>query len=243
MDSQLLSRRQALVAGAALGHGALQAQTAPSLPTCFCRYWKSGGADPIRPTDKAVEKATPVVYNRDWNNGAPHPEQSTTVFPLWNERFLYLLFDCRYLELHIAEKPDLTKDQPIYERDCAEFFAAPDPAQVRLYREFEYSPAGEWFDARIENPGGEIKVDVAWNSGMKVIAGIDQDKKRWWASTAIPIAQIQVPKKGDRWRVNFYRIEGDPKHEPRTYMAWSPTMSQQPNFHVPDHFGWMVFQR
>ncbi len=197
----------------------------------------------MAPNHKAWKMAKPVVYDREWNNGASHPDRSTTALPLWNESFLYLLFDCRYVDLNVVSQPDLTKDQPIYERDCAEFFAAPDPDQIRSYKEFEYSPVGEWFDARIDNPSGRPKVDVAWNTGMKVIAHIDKERKRWWSSVAIPIREIQVPKEGDRWRVNFYRIEGDPKSEPRIYMAWNPTMSRRPNFHVPDRFGWMVFER
>jgi hypothetical protein len=231
-----MSRRDVLLGSAALGIAA------PPLPACQCRYF-SGGPDAIPPTHKAWKKAATVRYQREWNAGAQHPEQATTALPLWNEEFLYLLFDCRYLSIHAANPPDLTKDQPIYERDCAEFFAAPDPADLKHYKEFEYAPNGEWFDARIYNPGGEIKVDVDWNTGMKTASAIDKAKKRWWYSVAIPIDQIAVPKAGDRWRVNFYRIEGPPEREPRTYMAWSPTMTPQANFHVPERFGWMEFVR
>jgi hypothetical protein len=239
MSNAFISRRHAILGSSALG---VARGANPPLPTCYCRRVR-GGAEAMPPSHQAWKSATPVRYDRDWNGGARHPEQATTVLPLWNERFLYLLFDCRYQSLHMAEPPNLATDQPIYERDCAEFFAAPDAGQLRNYREFEFAPNGEWFDARIHNPGGRIQVDVEWNTGMKVLAAIEKEKKRWWASVAIPIDQIAVPKAGDRWRVNFYRIEGPPEHEPRTYMAWSPTMTPQPNFHVPERFGWMEFAR
>jgi hypothetical protein len=29
--------------------------------------------------------------------------------------------------------------------------------------------------------------------------------------------------------------------EPRFYSAWRPTNTGQPNFHVPEAFGWLVF--
>jgi hypothetical protein len=41
------------------------------------------------------------------------------------------------------------------------------------------------------------------------------------------------------WRVNFYRVEG--ASEPRFYAAWRPTNTPQPNFHVPEAFGGLVF--
>ena len=40
------------------------------------------------------------------------------------------------------------------------------------------------------------------------------------------------------WGVNFYRIEGK---EPRTYLAWQATGTQEPNFHVPEAFGELHF--
>ncbi len=233
----MITRRDALAGCMAAGIAA------PPLPTCTCVYYGAGTAESMPPSHSAWKLAKPVEYDHDWNGGGRHPEMATTVFPLWNERSLYLLFDCRFQSIHAATPPILSKDQPIYERDCAEFFAAPDPAEIRNYKEFEYAPNGEWFDARIYNPGGRIKVDVEWNTGMKVVAKIDEAKKRWWSSVAIPIAQIGPVRAGGKWRVNFYRIEGPPKQEPRTYMAWSATMSPSPNFHVPERFGWMEFTR
>ena len=41
------------------------------------------------------------------------------------------------------------------------------------------------------------------------------------------------------WRANFYRVEG--KSEPRAYLAWQPTSTPQPNFHVPSAFGKLRF--
>jgi len=41
------------------------------------------------------------------------------------------------------------------------------------------------------------------------------------------------------WRANFYRAEGEAK--PRFYSAWCPTKTLQPNFHVPEAFGRLIF--
>ena len=36
------------------------------------------------------------------------------------------------------------------------------------------------------------------------------------------------------WRANFYRVEG--MKEPRAYLAWQPTRTPEPSFHVPCGF-------
>ncbi len=48
--------------------------------------------------------------------------------------------------------------------------------------------------------------------------------------------ELEVAPNG---RVNFYRVEGEA--EPRFYSAWRPTNTPQPNFHVPEAFGALVF--
>lgn len=238
MRAHLLTRRQLLAGTAAAA--ALRAE--PALPTAYCRYVKSLGAEALKLGDKAWKPGRAIRYQRSWNGAVAHPEQATTAVTLWNEDYFHILFDCRFATLNVAPNPDLTTDQPIYERDCAEFFAATDPDDLQNYKEFEWSPAGEWFDARIHNPNGRIKVEVAWNTGMPVLAGIDREKKRWWVSAAIPIRHLAVPRAGGRWRANFYRIEGPPRQGPkRIHLAWSPTMTDQPNFHVPQRFGWLEF--
>ena len=49
--------------------------------------------------------------------------------------------------------------------------------------------------------------------------------------------QIPKPNSGTRWRVNFFRCVGS--GELRGYLAWHPTFTEEPNFHVPAVFGWL----
>jgi hypothetical protein len=51
--------------------------------------------------------------------------------------------------------------------------------------------------------------------------------------------RIHKPQPGERWRVNLFRCVGS--GENRGYLAWQPTRTEQPNFHVPEAFGWLVF--
>jgi hypothetical protein len=49
-----------------------------------------------------------------------------------------------------------------------------------------------------------------------------------------------APRAGDRWRCNLFRCVGsDPS---RGYLAWQPTHTPEPAFHVPEKFGWIVFK-
>jgi alpha-galactosidase len=64
----------------------------------------------------------------------------------------------------------------------------------------------------------------------------------WMAELAIPLkALIAKFDPSAAWGANFYRIEG--KSEPRTYLAWQPTRTEQPNFHVPAAFGTLRFAK
>jgi hypothetical protein len=49
----------------------------------------------------------------------------------------------------------------------------------------------------------------------------------------------KAPRAGDVWLGNIFRCIG--KDPDRGYLAWSPTMTAEPNFHVPERFGEFVF--
>ncbi len=51
---------------------------------------------------------------------------------------------------------------------------------------------------------------------------------------------IHEPQKGEHWRVNLFRCVG--KDPNRGYLAWQPTRTPQPNFHLPQVFGFLVFK-
>ena len=97
-------------------------------------------------------------------------------------------------------------------------------------------PNGMWIDLEVF-PGGIGNL----HSGMKSSVAVSQNAHTWSAELAVPMKAIAAnfdPK--SEWRVNFYRVEG--RKEPRSYLAWQPTRTPQPNFHVPSAFGRMKFQ-
>ena len=182
------------------------------------------------------KQASPVVFSSDWQGRNPDPTRATQVRLLWSRQTLYLRFECRYRHLHVFPDAEPSgRHGHLWDRDVAEAFLQSDPSRERFYREFEVSPNGMWVDLNIF-PGGleDLK------SGLKRSAFLDEKSHTWSAELAIPLRSLT-----DRfdpsaiWRANFYRIEG--KQEPRAYLAWQPTHTPQPNFHVPRAFGRLRF--
>jgi alpha-galactosidase len=182
------------------------------------------------------QKAQAVVFCSDWQGKNSDEERATEVRVLWSSQTLYVRFECRYRELFLFEDSDSNgRRNHLWDRDVAEVFLQPDPSRERYYREFEVSPNGMWVDLDIF-PGGLADL----KSGMKRSVFLDQKTRRWAAELAIPMTAL-TPNFDPKvvWRANFYRVEG--RKEPRTYMAWRPTGTPQPNFHVPAAFGRLRF--
>ena len=187
--------------------------------------------------DAHWQHATPVTFSADWRGQNSNPDLQTAVRVLWTQRDLYLRFECRYRDLFVFSDAgaDRRRDK-LWERDVAEAFLQPDPSRERYYREFEVSPNGMWIDLDVF-PGGIANL----HSGMKSSVALDEKAHSWSAELAIPMKALTEhfdPRL--EWRVNFYRVEG--RQEPRSYLAWQPTRTAEPNFHVPSAFGRMKFQ-
>jgi alpha-galactosidase len=105
-----------------------------------------------------------------------------------------------------------------------------------FYKELEIAPNGMWIDLDI-SPAGLADL----NSELTRSVHVNEVKKTWTAELAIPTNALTANfDPNAEWRANFFRVEG--RVEPRTYMAWQPTHTPQPNFHVPQAFGVMKFE-
>ncbi|PYY11558.1 MAG: hypothetical protein DMG69_03660 [Acidobacteria bacterium] len=182
------------------------------------------------------QSASPISFCSDWRGKNPDPAHETEVRVLWSPSTLYLRFVCRYRGLHVFDAADPNgRCDHLWDRDVAEAFLQPDPSRARYYKEFEIAPNGFWIDLDISpGPLADLK------SGLRRSVWVGQARRVWAAELAIPMKSLTANfDPAEVWRVNFYRVEG-PK-EPRAYLAWCPTHTQQPNFHVPDRFGKLRF--
>jgi alpha-galactosidase len=180
--------------------------------------------------------ASPIAFCSDWQGKNADPGRQTQVRVLWSPQHLYLRFECRYRELFVFEDSDPSgRRDHLWDRDVAEAFLQPDPSRERFYREFEISPNGMWVDLDIF-PGGLADL----KSGLQRSVVVDKKLRMWSAELAIPMKSLTANFDPSAiWRANFYRVEGG--EEPRAYLAWQPTHTPQPNFHVPQAFGKLRF--
>ena len=182
------------------------------------------------------QTAKPVSFCSDWQAKNPDPERETRVRVLWSRDTLYLRYECRYRELYVFDDAEANgRRDHLWDRDVAEAFLQPDPSRERYYKEFEVSPNGMWIDLNVF-PGGISDL----KSGMQRSVVLNEKSHSWAAELAIPMKALTAHFDPSLvWRANFYRIEGS--KEPRFYMAWQPTHTPAPNFHVPSAFGKLRF--
>ncbi len=183
--------------------------------------------------------AQSLAVNKLWN-GEPAPDTRHAVARLmWSENALYVRFDCRQDEpLYLNENPQtLEKTMKLWEHDVCELFLAPDRDEPRRYAELEIAPTGEWLDLMVDWRNDEPR-DWDYRSRMEAFARIEED--RVVMAMKIPWAAFgRKPNAGDIWIGNLFRQVGS--GETRGYLAWSPTMTPEPQFHVPERFGEFVF--
>ena len=158
---------------------------------------------------------------------------------LWSNEALHVRFVGKQSEpLVVSTNPQTEKKTiGLWDRDVCEIFIAPDAKAPEHYFEFEAAPTGEWLDLGINWNPEQRETDWEFDSGMTVAAGIEKD--RIVIAMRIPWSHaIPKPQAGERWRANLFRCVGTGETR---YLAWQPTQTGVPNFHIPDAFGWLSF--
>jgi hypothetical protein len=190
--------------------------------------------------DPAWNAAQPATVKTYWSGEQAPTGRLFTAHLLWSKTALYVRFTANQDEpLIVADKPDVgKKSMGLWDRDVCEIFIAPNSKTPNKYFEFEVAPTGEWIDLAIEVLPDRRVTDWDYHSGMsssvRIIKGEIQMAIRieWKALGASPAI-------GDKWRGNLFRCVG--KDPNRGYLAWQPTMTKEPAFHVPSKFGLFVF--
>ena len=187
------------------------------------------------------KQAHPVHIHSYWSGELAPETRHASARVLWSNKALYVRFVCHQNEpLVINDKPQTeTKTMGLWDRDVCEIFIAPDPKVVERYLEFEAAPTGEWLDVAIHWSPDKRESDWTFNSHMTALA----HNVKGWTIIAMRIPWnhwIHEPQKGERWRVNLFRCVG--KDPNRGYLAWQPTRTPEPAFHLPEVFGWLAFK-
>lgn len=201
-----------------------------------------GDPPSLHPTfDHAAWQDAPTVeLARTWRGDPAPPGMDTTARLVWTADALWLGFACRFTELDAdtAFDPALER-HGLWERDvCEAFVQSPREPSAASYKEIEVAPTGQWFDVAVRTP--RVDVDWAWHAGLTTAAAIDHDAKRWTAIVRVPFTAFGgPPTPGAAWRANLFRIgrvDGV-----RQFLAYAPTGTPAPDFHVPAAFVPLVF--
>jgi len=196
--------------------------------------WDLGG-DPLAWDWRSLPSLSPFQKS-DGSAASDHP---TEVRLCANAHALFARFDCSDRDIWGTFRE---RDDPVYSEEAVEIFIAPGAARPREYFEFEVSPMGVLFDARVRNPDSRretMEVDVAWDCpGIRWNARIDEPGHHWAAALVIPWRSLvdsraPLPR---LWRANLFRIER-PHDGPAEFSCWIPTLATPPDFHKPECFG------
>ena len=188
------------------------------------------------------QRCQPVTIAHLWS-GEPAPvERHTEARICWSDEALHVRFVGNQHEpLVVSAEPKTDrKTLGLWDRDVCEIFIAPNPQEPSRYFEFEAAPTGEWVDLGIVlAPAGRL-TDWDYRSGMSVSATVEETRIKVLMS--IPWSEsIPKPNPKDLWLINLFRCVGP--EAPDRYLAWRPTRTPEPNFHVSEAFGSLIFSR
>ncbi len=175
-----------------------------------------------------------------WSGEPAMPSRHAEARICWSNEALHVRFVGKQQEpLIVADHPVTNKKTlGLWDRDVCEIFIAPDPHKPWRYFEFEAAPTGEWVDLGIVVKPEGRQTDWDFASGFTTAAKLDGELLL--IGMRIPWSEaIPKPQAGDEWRVNVFRCVGP--EAPERYLAWRPTRTPEPAFHVPEAFGVLRF--
>ena len=205
-------------------------------------------------SQKDIWSKAETIILKDSVTGKEIEGDQAKVKMAWSANGFYILYEARDKHIWGTYKND---DDPLYDEEVVEIFITGGLETPKKYFEFQFSPNGVKFDAKISNPTGDrsdagFNVDVSWNcAGLKLAqtfdpprhSGLDPESipfaGTWWTEVFIPWESVEVKNAaiGTVLRANLFRIDG--YLEQTSFQSWQPTLKDPPNFHVPEKFGYI----
>jgi len=196
-------------------------------------------------------------------NVKPKPPLRTRAKMLWDDEYFYIAAELE--EPHVWATI-LKRDSVIFHDNDFEIFLDPEGDTLNYY-EIEINALNTVWDLQLDRPYKKAgKPDNGWNAtGMKTAVSVagtindPRDKDRGWSvELALPWKDltgsprpISAPHEGERWRVNFSRVEWQHeiangkyrkvKGRPENNWVWSPQGII--DMHVPEKWGYVQFSK
>ncbi len=183
--------------------------------------------------------------------GGDKIKEETIIELLYDDKFLHIDFKCldNPFTLQNSYKEDNTD---MWNQEVFELFIANGNSTPEKYLEIEINPNNALFLGTIHNfyktdGSKELNYIDTKTSGIQNEVFIDEEKKMWGGKISLPLNLLKYPTDavGESFRINFFRVICNEKQddlmwegnaENCTYACLNSTMSEQPNFHSPEHF-------
>ena len=165
----------------------------------------------------------------------------------YGEKEIYLKYYVRE-NFVLAEKD--SSNQGVCEDSCVEFFVSPEDDGI--YYNFEFNPIGTCLlgkghgrhDSRVVDTTYISKIRRMGTLGTKPFSEKAGDQY-WELTVAIPLEAFAGKEigtlEGKTFKANFYKC-GDKLSQPH-YLTWNPVGTPNPDYHRPEYFGNLVFEK
>lgn len=217
--------------------------------------------------DKKIWKSADEIILANSVNGKTIAKNQAKVKLLWSDDGLFVLWEVEDEHIWGTYKKD---GDPIYKEEVAEIFIAKGKGVPKKYFEFQFSPLGVKFDAKVSNPTGnrkdeKFKVDALWNSeelrhktAIMRIKSDSQDRRKLSVAQAFPsghhkiVSGVWIVEAFIPWEsIGAKSVKGgdvfrvnlfriDGFPKQSSFQAWQPTLKSPADFHVPEKFGFLV---
>ncbi len=170
----------------------------------------------------------------------------------YDDHAVYIIFrvEDQYVKAVHSQNQD-----PVCRDSCVEFFFSPEDDIKNGYFNLEMNCGGTMlFNHQIKRATEVVLISDSDMHQVKVahtmprIVNEEISKKTTWVvEYSIPFSILSnyqtatSPEAGDVWRANFYKC-GDRTSHPH-WLTWAPVDYPKPNFHLPQFFGSLEFQK
>ena len=189
-------------------------------------------------------------------SGAPI-EEKTVVQIKYDSSCLDIKFDCKNNPR--MDQNFYTKDNsPIYNQEVFEIFISQGSVTPEAYIEIQLNPNDALYVSKISYgvpSGNQFKIELLDTVKSGIVHSVSKHKEHhsWSGKLSIPLSLLSNEKKGSTevFRLNLYRViskrdQLDPNwvaiSENAIYSCWSSTYQKEPQFHVPDRFGFLYLE-
>ena len=177
------------------------------------------------------------IDNLLWTDPLPITAQAQLC---WDEEAIYLRMEAFEENIRKEETDPLAE---ICNDSCLEFFIQ--PVEGPYYLNFEINPLANYLIGQGDNDVDNRLRVIVPDFETRMEPNVEFTKTGWVLTYKVPFSFIRhfypsfEVKVGTKIRGNCYKC-GD-LTEKEHYLAWSPTVSEEPAFHLPEYFGELVF--